>query len=226
MDSYNFEILSKSPVFRRIETTELEGLLSSVSYQFRQFKKGQMIAQSGEQCDYLLNLVKGSIAAEMIDFSGKTIKIEDINSPNPLAPAFLFGSGNKFPVNIVAIEDVKILFIPKSSFIHLLQSNQNILENYLNVVSNRSQFLSRKIRFLSFKTIKGKIAQYILENTRGNNSEEVHLQKSQNELAILFGVTRPSLARVLKDMEDEGIIEVNRRIISIKNKQKLNELLR
>ncbi len=115
-----------------------------------------MIAQSDDEITSQMVVLKGSVKGEMVDFTGKTIKIEDIASPRPLAPAFLFGNRNVFPVNIVANEEVDLLVIPKSSFIQLLQMNENILENFLSIISNRAQFLSNKIKFLSFQTIKGK----------------------------------------------------------------------
>jgi len=44
-------------------------------------------------------------------------------------------------------------------------------------------------------------------------------------MAQFFGVTRPSFARSLKEMEQEGYIETNRREIKILNKQQLIRLL-
>ena len=52
------------------------------------------------------------------------------------------------------------------------------------------------------------------------------LPKSHQELAEFFGVTRPSLARVFAEMQDEGIITVDRRAISIINRNKLVEMIK
>jgi CRP-like cAMP-binding protein len=72
------------------------------------------------------------------------------------------------------------------------------------MISNRSQFLSDKIKFLNFKTIKGKLAQLILQNAGSRSS--IRFEMTQNELADYFGVARPSVARALADMEEEGFI--------------------
>ena len=58
----------------------------------------------------------------MVDFSGKIIKIDDIRSPRPLASAFIFGKQNKFPVNVMANEKTKFLYIPKYDFMKMLQA--------------------------------------------------------------------------------------------------------
>jgi CRP-like cAMP-binding protein len=172
----------------------------------------------------MLIVVQGSVRGEMTDFSGRKLKIEDIPAPRPLAAAFIFGRDNRFPVDIIANEPSVILVIPRDVLVFLLQHSQVVLKNYLNAISSRTQFLSNKIRFLSFKTIKEKIANYILSNL-GNDSNLYQLNQSQTELAEFFGVARPSLARALSEMEDEGILRVERRDITILNKEKLNNLL-
>jgi CRP-like cAMP-binding protein len=172
----------------------------------------------------MLIVVQGSVRGEMADFSGKKLKIEDITAPRPLAAAFIFGRDNRFPVDIIANEPSVIMIIPRDVLIFLLQHSQTVLSNYLNAISSRTQFLSNKIRFLSFKTIKEKMANYILTNLK-KDSNIYQLNQSQTELADFFGVTRPSLARALAEMEDEGILRVERREIAILDKDKLNKLL-
>jgi CRP-like cAMP-binding protein len=44
-------------------------------------------------------------------------------------------------------------------------------------------------------------------------------------MADFFGVTRPSLARTLSEMEAAGILRAERREITILDKEKLNKLL-
>jgi CRP-like cAMP-binding protein len=173
----------------------------------------------------LLIVQQGSVKAEMNDYSGKTIKIEDLAAPQPLASAFLFGSENHFPVTVSATSDVDIVSIPKPEFVKLLQMNSLILNNYLNTISTRAQFLSQKLKFLSFKTIRQKIAHYLLEKA-GDRLQTVEIHQSQGQLAEMFGVTRPSLARTLGEMSQEGLIETDRRYIKILDKVRMNELLK
>ena len=221
-----FEKLIFCPLFVGLDAETIIGLLNTVQNQILYFKKNEMIAQSGDEITSQMVVLNGSVKGEMVDFTGKTIKIEDIASPRPLAPAFLFGNRNTFPVNIVANEEVKMLLIPKASFVHLMQMNESILENFLSLISNRAQFLSNKIRFLSFQTIKGKIAHYFLEAMKNSESENILLDKSQSELAAYFGVARPSLSRAIREMDNEGYIEAKGKQIKILDKQKLSELLK
>lgn len=221
-----FENLDKCLLFNGLTAEEITSLLYEVSFKEKHFKKNDTIAFSDDEVRNLLIIVEGSVRGEMVDFSGKTIKIEDIDPPRMLAPAFLYGKNNRYPVDIVANKESTILSFSKPAFIQLLQTNEKILTNYLNSISNRAQFLSTKIRFLSFQTIKGKIAHFLLQLSQRINSTEIMLPKTQNELAEMFGVTRPSLGRAIREMDSEGIIKAEGKRVRILDKEQLSGLLK
>jgi CRP-like cAMP-binding protein len=135
----------------------------------------------------------------------------------------MFGNKNRFPVNVIVITDAEILVMDKPVFLKLLMSNDKILINFLNMISNRSQFLSEKIKFLNFKTIKDKLAHYILQKA-GKEGTDVTMDMTQNDLADFFGVARPSVARALGELEEEGYLQAERKNIRILDKEGLASL--
>jgi CRP-like cAMP-binding protein len=219
----DYSILLKSPLFRGMLLEEVISAISVTPYRIRRFNAGSLISQSGEPVNAFMMVIDGVVKGEMVDFSGRVIKIEDIPASGALASAFIFGSRNRFPVNVVAVSDAKLMSIDKADFLKFLKSNEKILANFLDIISNRSQFLSEKIKFLNFKTIKGKMAQYILQ-IAGPEKSEIKLAMTQNDLAEYFGVTRPSIARVISEMEDEGIISTKGKNLKILDKKRLTEL--
>lgn len=220
-----FKILEHCPAFKGLVATKIETILSNCEFEIRSFQKGDLIISMGDPCDELMIVTMGSVKGEMVDFSGKTIKIEDISAPRPLAVAFLFGKKAAFPVNVTANEDTDILVLPKSDVVKLMQTNVRFLNNYLNLICTKAQFLSQKLEFLSFKTIREKLAHYLLSNS-SKNSNNVTLPKSQEEMAVFFGVTRPSFARVLKEFQTEGLIHFKRREISLVDRKGLISILK
>lgn len=220
----NYQLLSQCPVFSGISEVESKNLLGKIHYQVKKFDKDDVVIVAGEPAANLYIVMSGSVKGEMIDYSGKTIKIEDVEAPKPLATAFLFGKENKFPVTVTANNNVELLSIPVSEFLKLLQISQQILINYLNNISTRAQFLSQKLHFLNFKTIKEKMAHYFLQQA-GDKLHSVEIRSTQQQLADLFGVTRPSLARVFSEMQKEGLIKVDKKTVTLLHKAKLNELL-
>jgi len=221
-----FEVLSKSQFFLGLRPNELEEIFKRISYSVKSFSKGQTIAQRGEELKNLCIVVQGIVKGEMVDFTGKILKVEEIPAPQPLAHAVMFSNMNYFPVDVVALENCKILFIPRADVLRLMQTNEIILTNFLRAVSNRAHFLTNKLWFLSFKTIKEKVAHYLLNLSKSETKTTIILPKSHQELAEFFGVTRPSLARVFAEMQQDGVINVNRREVSIVDRQKLLEMIK
>jgi CRP-like cAMP-binding protein len=219
-----YHILSKSPVFLGLSPEQLETLFGSIVFQVKSYPKNFLVASAGERLTHLLILQKGSVKGEMMNYSGKTLKIEDIDAPRPLASAFLFGNKNVYPVTVTTNTETEIVYIPVQEFLKLMQMEAQILLNYLNAISSRTQFLSNKLHFLSFRSIKGKIAHFLLQES-GNLYKSIELKQTQQQLADMFGVTRPSLARVLGEMQREGIIRIERRVIHLLDKEQLNRLL-
>lgn len=219
------ETLAKSPLFQGITEDEIKNLLSSFPYQVKTFHPGNLVASRNETCAFLIIILEGSVKGEMLDFSGKTIKIEDLEAPRAIAPAFLFGKENQFPVDVIATSEIRLLYLPKQTLIQYIQRNERFLNNYLNAIANRAQFLTKKLYFLSFSTIKEKLANYILELSKPYKTE-VELPVSQQELAELFGVARPSLARCLNDLEKNRCIEVSRKKVIILDRQGLEKILK
>lgn len=220
----DYNNLSIAPLFRGLNNDDIMKILGSVPHKTRKFHSGSMIAQNGETVNSMMIVVSGIVKGEMVDYGGRVIKIEDIPAPGALASAFIFGSRNRFPVNVIAVTDGELLLIAKSDFLDLMMKNDIILANFLDMISNRSQFLSEKIKFLNFKTIKGKLAHFILQKS-DNDGILVKLGMTQNDLADFFGVARPSVARALGEMEDEGLLVAKGKNIRILNRERLAGLI-
>jgi CRP-like cAMP-binding protein len=219
----DYSLLSNAPLFKGMTPGQVEIILTSVPFRVKKFHAGSMISQCGEPVTTMIVVISGVVKGEMTDYAGRIIKIEDIPAPGALASAFIFGNRNKFPVNVIAVADGELLLIEKPVFLKLLMKYDTLLVNFLDMISNRSQFLSEKIKFLNFKTIKGKLANYILQKA-GTDGMSVTLGMTQNDLADFFGVARPSVARALGDLEEEGYIEAKGKNIRILDKEGLADL--
>jgi len=210
------------PICRNIPANERKTFLETLDFKTKLFKKGESIARQGDTVTALYILSKGSAKAEMVSEAGTVLNIETIHAPNPLAPAFLFAENNQFPVDVVALEDCEIIVVSKNVIIKQLATNETFLQGFMKFNSNRAHFLSERLKFLSTKTIKGKLAQYILARTA---NMDFNLDRNQTDLAEYFGVARPSLSRSLSEMVGEGIISLKGKSGRILHIEKLKDLI-
>lgn len=217
--------LVNNPLFREITPERLFADLEEISFHTRSYKKGEILAQQGAVCNRLVILTKGSVRGEMIDYSGRLIKVEDIAAPRAIAPLFLFGEENRYPVEVTANEPTEVIELPKSSVLSLFRKNEQFLENYMNLSANYARTLSDKLFFMSFKTIRQKLSSYLLRLYKQQQQTHITLDRSQQELSDYFGVSRPSLARELAHMQEDGLLIADRKHITILQKEELVRLI-
>ena len=222
----DYTALSKIPMFYGVTDNELQQILNQIAINELVFEKGDILALQDEPVNRLIILLHGSVKAEMNDPSGKVVKVEDITAPSPLAILFLFGQQNRFPVQVTAREKVEAIIIPKQAVLKMLSANETILKNYLDTSADFAARLSRKLHFMSFRTIRQKIAMYLLhlsQTAKGANI--VELDKTKASLAEYFGISRPSLEREITNMQHDGLIKSERHTITILQKNKLAQLV-
>lgn len=195
------DFFKKCSLFKGLKDEDLDSL--NFNYQVKKYNKGEYIAFKGDQIDSYMLVKEGEIIAEMQKINGKVVRVESIPSTREIAPAFVFGQKNFFPVDIHANTYTEVIYIPKNELLKLLQSNKKILENILNSFSNKTQFLSQRLWFAN-KTIEEKLASYLIDNSK---DDIVNLKVSIKDLAELFGVSRPSLSRVIVSWVEEGFLE-------------------
>ena len=168
-------------------------------------------------------VLSGNVRGEMMDVSGKILKIEDIEAPGMIAPAFLYGNKRSYPVNVWANTDVTVWQMHREEFSKLLQLDMTTLNNYLDSISGRAQFLSEKLKFVSFSSLRAKIAGFIMHYSSGQDI--VRLPATHQQMSEIFGVTRPALSREIRSMNRDGLITSQRDEIRILDARRLRSLL-
>ncbi len=218
MENKLINILSQSDLFRNIKPVEIEFLLSNYTYTIKSYTKKDVFALAKDKVNFLMIVLEGSLIARMVSDSGKYVQIDRIKAGRAIAPAIIFATDNVFPVNVIPDENTEVLFMRKEIFLKAMQKNETLLLNFIEIVSNINGFLSKKIHTLSLKSIRGKLAEYILQlSAEQNNSDIVMLHLTRQELADKFAVARQAISRSLSELEGEGLIEVDAKRIRIKD---------
>jgi CRP-like cAMP-binding protein len=215
------EKLKNVEIFRNIEDESLKLLIENLKYRVKKLEKNEIVAFRGDEISDLIIVISGEVYTEMQKLNGDSIVVDKLGKGKVLAGAFIFGKDNRFPVDVITASNSELIYIHKSEIIRLFQLNSELLQNYLGVISNKTQFLSKKIWFsFANKSINNKLIAYLLNNM--NRDREVVLQNSIKEIAQMFGVARPSLSRVLKELIDEKIvIRLEKNLLKIPSKDKL-----
>ncbi|WP_300704329.1 Crp/Fnr family transcriptional regulator [Bacteroides sp.] len=199
-------VLLKMQPFQGITEEQLLPLILAPEHTCRVYKPSDFIAMQGEIYRSLFILCSGSVRTQMVNAEGKQLTIETLKAPQLLAPAFIFSSENRFPVNIEAKESCEILVVNKTVFLDFMHQHPIVMHNFLQLVSNRTLFLSKKLNAFALQSLKSRILNYLRMHGSILNQQEV---------AQILGVARPSLARALSELANENCIRMEGKEIQI-----------
>lgn len=216
--------ITAGPLFIGLTNEDAITILERCTTVIKVYAKGEYIVRQGDPVVQLLLPVSGFVRTEMITKEGNVVEIDFIEALRPLAPAFLFADRNMFPVDVIAAEDTTVYVIDRIKWLLEMNANERLLLNFMRLMSNIAVFLSNKVQMMSIKSLKGKLALFILENTRPQ-TPSFRLSRTLTQLAEHFGVQRPSLSRTIGELVSDGVIEWNKKEIRVLDRFKLECLI-
>lgn len=217
--------LEENEFFKDVNQDEIKNMMSNIRYSIKIYKKGEIIANEEEKCDNLGFVLEGVVEIQKIYLSGKQIVLSRLCHGDVFGEALIFSKASNYPATVVAFSEAKVLYINKSHILKLCTAEERILNNFMSALSNKILMLNSKIKSISFKSIKHKVINYILEKGREQQSRIISLNESKEEIASVLGIPRPSLSRELMNLRDLGYIEFDRNTIKILKLEEFEEEL-
>lgn len=218
----NERMIFQCPLCSSIPEDQQNEFIKDLHFTVREYDKGDVIVTQGSISETLFIIVKGEIVTEMSDEKGDFMEIEYIKAPNPMATGLLFAADNRSPVSAICQSKCKIIAIPKDNVYLLMRKYESFMLKFLSYISNKVFYLSEKLRLVSLRSIRAKLSYYLLKESAGESV--FRLKTSREDMARIFSVSRPALVKVMMEMAEEGIIEVNRREIKINDRNKLQSM--
>ena len=218
--------LQKCCLFNSKTCSEIENLLSKINYRTTSYKKNDVIFSPYQKATTLGIILSGSVDVVKNYPSGKkALLISRKKTYDLLAEDTVFSSLTDYPETFTANCDCKILLIPCSELLILLNNDKQLNLNLLTAISNYIIVLKKCTGVLSLSSIQEKIAGYLYHEHLRTNLFVITLPFSKKDWAEHLNISRTSLSRELRVLESLGIISFDSRVIKIINYKKLKDLL-
>lgn len=187
-------------------------------------------------------LFQGEIPRSAFIVRDGIVRAYSITSTGEERVVALYGKGDVFPLTWVlgetnntlfyydALTDVRLMVVPKETFMSTLMKDAELLSSMLRFMGNQHTALLLRITGLQQSRAIEKIGftMYYLLFRYGEEKEKgkftVDIKISQILLASFVGLTRESIVKNLKILKDKRVIEYDRSVYTI-NKAKLERFL-
>jgi CRP/FNR family transcriptional regulator len=214
--------IARVPLFEGLPPEQIEDLAMIVTDQT--FGKGEAIFSEGEDADGFYVVITGRVKIFKLSPDGKEQILHFFGPGEPFGEVPVF-TGQHFPASAEVMEESRVFFFPRKSFVDLIKRNPSLALNMLAILSKRLRRFAALIDDLSLKEVPGRLAAYLLylsDQNRGAKVLELAVTKAQ--LASLLGTSPETLSRILGKLSSQGLIESDGRRIRIMDREGLRDL--
>ncbi len=211
------ETLSKSKLLANINQADIEEIVYSFRKNVKSFPKNTIIFQEGDKVEYLYFVVSGKLQIVKYSYAGQKSILMNLSKGDFFAEAVAFSKGKVSPVTVETLSECQVIGI--SSDVLETQENfkwsRQLLINLLEISFEKSFALNKKIDILSQRTIRDKFLTFLDLECKMKKSNTVTLPFTKQALANFLEVDRTALFRVLKQLEEEGIIVIEDKKVTL-----------
>ncbi|MBI1786272.1 MAG: Crp/Fnr family transcriptional regulator [Acidobacteria bacterium] len=206
------ELLSRIRLFSGLAPAEVEAVAQNTIE--RSYAPGELLFAEGEPCEGMYIIGTGSVKIFKTSPSGRQITLAVEPAPSTVAEIPLF-DGGPFPASVAALDDVWALFIHKRDFQRLCLAHPAVPIKALAVVGRRLRILVGMIESVTFGSVRQRLAQSLLDWAGKAGGATFLLPATHQEIALNLGTVREVVSRNLSRFQAEGLLEVNRREITV-----------
>lgn len=214
-------ILNKLPFWASLTEQEKEILRKSAV--IRRYEKGSFIHSSDRDCLGMLFILSGEIRTYILSDEGREITLFRLY-PNDLCvlSASCVISQISFDTQMTARQDTEVLIIPPNITALLKEQNISVRCFLYEQATERFSEVMWAMQQILFKGLDQRLAAFLVEECERTNSNTVRITHEQ--IARNISSAREAVARMLKQFTQDGLVELKRGEIIIKDTDGLKRL--
>jgi CRP/FNR family cyclic AMP-dependent transcriptional regulator len=204
------ELLRTVPIFSELGEDDLATLAKVASR--RTFQKDAVVFFENEQGDSLFMILEGRVKVTILGDDGREIIL------SILGPGDFFGEMSLLDdeprsATAIAIEESELLSVLRADFQGVIAGDPSTTLALIRSLTGRLRKANHQISTLALLDVYGRVARVILDMAReeGKRLKDGRIsfrRATHQEIANRIGTTRETVTRMIKDLERQGLIQV------------------
>lgn len=218
-------ITSKENNDKQLFILEFQKYIEQYS-KYEVFRKNTPIMDVDETINKFFIILEGKVKIYRVDFNTGREQILYILSKGDMYDIVSLMDNNIHENLVLSLEDTKILSIPINIARNLFQSNLEINKFLLRYAAKQIRHIESLLIDISLLDTESRLTKLLIDHLNDDTGQiDLINGLSHEDIASILGSVRKVINRDINKLKEEGLIEVKRKHISIKNRTKLIEKL-
>jgi CRP/FNR family cyclic AMP-dependent transcriptional regulator len=192
----------------------------------RQFKSRSIIVQAGEPSNTFFFVLAGSLAISIKSEDDQDLILNYVNAGDFFGEMGLYKRVQKVRyATVQAKTDCEVAEMGYDQFHAMKEEYPDILYAIGSQMAERLSQTTRKLHDLAFVDARGRITNALIDLCREpaalTHPDGMQLKVSRQELARIAGCSREVAGRMLKKLEQEGLVEVSGHTIVVRGEREV-----
>jgi CRP/FNR family transcriptional regulator len=180
----------------------------------KSFSEGDVILNENAYIKAIPIVTSGSIRVMRTEEEGREILLYYIKAGESCIMSFLGGlHHDTSKIKAIAEEETEILFIPVEKVNLLIKEFPEWLDYIFRLYHKRFEELLEVVNAIAFKKLDERLFDFIKK--KSELTEDPTIIITHEQLANELGTARVVVSRLLKQMEDQGMVKLGRNKISL-----------
>ncbi len=185
----------------------------------RRYPAKSVIIYAGDAPDVLYYIISGSVSVLIEDEDGREIVLAYLNKGDFFGEMGLFGENSTRSAWVRTRTECELAEISYSRFRQIAREDPDILFQLASQMAARLRTTSRKVSDLAFLDVTGRVARTLLDLCKQPDAmthpDGMQIRITRQEIGRIVGCSREMVGRVLKNLEEQGLITARGKTIVV-----------
>ena len=217
------DFLATVPLFSGLEPQDLHQFAELT--RGKTYPRGSVILFEHDPGDSLFVVRSGRVKVVLIGEDGREVILGVLGVGEHFGELSLIDDRPR-SAHVIAMEDSDLLVLRREDFRARVESSPSVAWSLLTELSRRLRRADDKIGGLVLLDVPGRIARLLLELADESASATIGRSLTHQTIAQMIGASRETVSRAMKDFQDAGLIGVERRRITVRDRAALERRAR
>jgi len=201
----NLDLIRRVPLFSLLTNDQAQGIADAVVK--RRYRRSEIVVEFGKKSNALFILLTGRARVLTADSRGREV-ILAVLQPGDYVGEMSLIDNEPHSATVRAEVQTDMLILGRAEFARCLPENSSLSYAIMRGLVHRLRSADRQIESLALLDVYGRVARTLLDMAEEINGTHIIRNKvSRQDMAKVVGASREMVSRVMKDLEQRGVIE-------------------